>query len=142
MKLAICGGPHTGKSALAEKLSELYSVPVVHTDDWIKDHSWSDVPDRVLEKLATLDGWIVEGTQAARVVRRMLNTPHPPSAAPLLDGVYWLEKTLSEVTEKHQSMAKGIATIFAGIRPVLAKASIPIFPGLPPSMFPPPPRRP
>ncbi|HWA29116.1 MAG TPA: hypothetical protein VG734_25930 [Lacunisphaera sp.] len=85
-----------------------------------------------------MPGWVLEGTQAARVLRRWLNEP---GASPGLSCVYWLEKPLVELKDGQASMAKGVATVFADVRPKLHKLGVPIFPGLPPSFLQSPPAR-
>lgn len=129
MKIAICGGPRTGKSTFATRLAADYDLPVVSTDQFIK-FAWDVVPNLVIEELRQKDGWILEGIQAARVLRRWFNMP-AGFAKPNLHAVYWLDKALVDLTPGQASLTKGVATVFADVRPVLRKSGVVILPGLP-----------
>lgn len=129
MKIAICGGPRTGKTTFAKRLGAELGLRVVSTDQFIK-FAWDVVPDMVIAELAPLSGWILEGVQAARVLRRWFNSP-PSVEKPSLHGVYWLEKSFSDLSDGQRSLGKGVATVFADVRPILRKLGVPIFPGLP-----------
>ena len=73
MKIHIIGGPGSGKSFLAEKLSERYGIP--HSD--LDDLQWDNGPDgygkkrdpqerdALLEQLLRRDDWIIEGVYYA-----------------------------------------------------------------------------
>lgn len=129
MRLAICGAPRAGKSTLAALIGAELGLPVVCTDDY-RTHPWPTVPDLVLRDIRDRESWILEGTQAARVLRRWLNER---GANPMLQSVYWLDKPVLELTEGQATMAKGIRTVFADVRPLLNKLGIPVLPGFPPA---------
>ena len=130
-RIAICGGPRVGKTSFARSLASEHGAPAVSTDDFM-GAPWPAIPDLVLAQLRNLPAWILEDTQAARVLRRWLNEP---AANPGLTCVYWLEKPLVELRDGQASMAKGVATVFADVRPKLYKLGVPVFPGLPPDFL-------
>lgn len=65
--VAICGLPNSGKTTLARKLGGA----IIHTDDYINEYSFKDLPVKLIEHLnETYSGnIIVEGVQVARMLR-------------------------------------------------------------------------
>jgi hypothetical protein len=114
MRVVIAGGPRTGKSTLFRKLS-LHFDCAVGTDDYM-GLEWSAVPDAVIGVLEKHEDWIVEGVQAARVLRRWArdrkNMPH-------IDVVYYLTEPMAQQTNAHRAMAKSIATVWKDVAPRL-----------------------
>lgn len=129
--IAVCGGPRVGKSTLAKLLGEQQGVPVFCTDS-LMGEPWAEIPDRAIQELLALEHWILEGVQSARVLRRWLSdTRLAPKLR--LHSVYWLDRPLVEQSDGQRSMAKGVATVFSSVRPLLAKAGVPILPWSPPA---------
>lgn len=127
MRIAICGAPRCGLSTLAEHLSKQHDLPVVHASDF-REISWDKIPDAIIDTLKGKERWILEGFQTGRVLRRWLNMQ---GGAPPLASVYWLEKALSTRTDSQESLARGVATVFESVRPLLHKKGVPIFTGHP-----------
>lgn len=134
MKIAICGGPRTGKSTFASKLAgelgiALFSTgkkALVATDNFMHV-GWENVPRLVMERLCELDDWILEGTQATRVLRYWYKTD-PDSLK--LDRVYFFDRPWVVRNGGQNGMAKGVATIWRDVRPELIRRDVPIVYGV------------
>ncbi len=103
-RIAICGGPRTGKTTLASLVADRR---VVHTDAWIA-LPWGEVPHAIIAECTGLDSFVVEGVQAARALRKGLE----------VDVVIWLDDLQGGA--KATALTKGVATVFRDWR----KASI------------------
>lgn len=134
MRIAVCGGPRTGKSTFASKLAselgiELFSTgkrAVVATDNFM-GVGWENVPRLVMERLGELDDWILEGTQATRVLRHWYRTA-PETLR--LDRVYFFDRPWVVRNGGQNAMAKGVMTIWREVRRELHKREIPIVYGV------------
>ena len=109
-RVAIVGGPHTGKSTFARSVRDR---PVIATDDYI-NLPWEDVPAKVIEAAgAAGPAFVVEGVQAARALRKGLE----------VDAVIVLTQPKTELTPGQAAMGKGVMTVFnewqAGRPPVV-----------------------
>lgn len=133
-RIAICGGPRTGKSTFASKLArelgiDLFSTgkkALVATDNFM-GVGWENVPRLVMERLSELDDWILEGTQATRVLRYWYK------AAPetlRLDRVHFFDRPWVIRNGGQNAMAKGVQTIWREVRPELLKRGVPILYGV------------
>lgn len=134
MRIAICGGPRTGKSTFASKLArelgiELFSTgkkALVATDNFIAV-GWDNVPTCVMERLVELDDWVLEGTQATRVLRHWYRTA-PETLQ--LDRVYFFDRPWVVRNGGQNAMAKGVATIWREVRRELHRREVPIVYGV------------
>lgn len=144
MRIAICGGSRCGKTTLGTKLAVDLGVHLLSTGkrstadnlistDNYKGAPWEAIPDIVIPKLEELEDWILEGTQATRVLRRWLRTRYEHVR---LDEVYWLDRPFVPRSKGQQTQAKGIATVWADVRPLLLRKGIPIRYDNPASMAP------
>ncbi len=96
-KLAIVGGPDTGKTELAGLVTDR---PVIHTDDWL-DMLFANVPDAVIEECEKHESFVLEGNiQAARCLRRGL----------AIDAVIFLDDVHGD--EPRPSMTKATEKVF------------------------------
>lgn len=102
-RIAIAGGPHTGKTTLAASGD---GRPVIHTDDLIGVVDWAVTPAAVIELCGRQARWILEGVQVPRALRKGLP----------VDCVVWLGSPVAAVSAKHQSMERGLRTIMAEVR--------------------------
>ena len=98
-RIAIAGGPHVGKTTLANSVAEL--VPVTHTDAFM-DSAWADQPELIMAGLKNEPRFLVEGVQIARCLRKGL----------AVDIVIWLERVHTPITVRQRGLAKGTAKIF------------------------------
>lgn len=68
--IVIIGNPATGKTWLANRMGEEFSMPVIHTDDYMK-HGYKDALYRLLSDVVEMEGpFIVEGIQGYRLLRK------------------------------------------------------------------------
>jgi len=121
-RIFICGGPRSGKSTFAKRLGEETGLQVISTDRYI-GVSWENVPLVAVKALTHAPDWILEGIQAARVLRFWLNTQ--PDAQ--VTQVYWFNRAIVNRTARQEATAKGVATVFASVRGELSKRCIPLF---------------
>ena len=97
-RIAIVGGPRTGKTTLARAIR---GRPIISTDDYM-DLAWEDVPDKVIQVAGAAGGsFVVEGVQAARALRKGLE----------VDAVVVMVHPKVELTPGQLSMAKGVMTV-------------------------------
>jgi cytidylate kinase len=131
MRVAILGAPRCGKTTYATKLAKRNRLKVtstgklgpespVHTDSFIR-HGWDELPDHVIRELEDKDNFILEGCQAARVLRRWYAQD---PAAPQLETVIIFTKPHVRRTPAQEAMAKGIRTVIDGLLPELHKAKV------------------
>lgn len=83
MRIAIVGAPRTGKTTAATELAKRTGLPLISTGKrsealdiytrFFIDLPWDQVPHVVRDELKKHDGWILEGTQSARVLRKWLD---------------------------------------------------------------------
>ncbi len=112
-RIAIAGGPRTGKTSLS--VCAAIHRHVIHTDSLISAVSWDDAPAAIIA--ATGSGpVVVEGVQVARCLRKGLK----------VDAVVWLSQPRVEQTPRQASMSQAVLTVFqewmaanAGAVPVL-----------------------
>lgn len=133
-RIAICGAPRCGKSTFASKLARELDSPLfstgkkalVATDNFMTV-GWDNVPRLVMERLLELDDWILEGTQATRVLRYWYKTA-PETLK--LDKVYFFDQPWVPRNGGQNAMAKGVQTIWREVRPELLKRGVPILYGV------------
>lgn len=124
MKVVISGWPRTGKTTFATKLARETGLPLISTGKrsealdiytrFFVDLPWDEVPRVVLEELAKYPaGWILEGTQSARVLRHGFETEHPALAG--LSRVHYFDNP-PWVHREHGAtvMGQGVDTVFNG----------------------------
>lgn len=99
-RVAIVGGPRTGKSTL----SALADRPVVHTDDTM-DLPWEDQPSCVIQLLRHMDTFVVEGVQASRAIRKGLE----------VDAVVELTEPFETLNQGQASMHKSHQKIMGDV---------------------------
>ena len=65
-KIAIVGAPGTGKTTLANNLSEIYKIPATHIDGIHHLENWEirdkEERDKIILEIASRDEWIIDGT--------------------------------------------------------------------------------
>ena len=99
-RIAIVGGPRTGKTTLSKKFEGQWDV--ICTDAW-KHLPWHLQPVKITEACQGSERFVLEGVQAARVLRRGLE----------VDLVVFLDAPHVPLSGKQESMTKGIKTIFS-----------------------------
>lgn len=136
MITVIIGEPRCGKSTFAAKLAKRTGVNLVSTgkravlatDDFM-DVPWDEVPDRVIPLLEAREEIILEGCQAARVLRRWfrqdLENVHR------VKEVYFFDRPFVPRNRGQNAMGKGIQKVWSEVRPLLIQAGVPIHHGVP-----------
>lgn len=101
-KIAIVGGPKCGKTTAVKDISGMCGTrAIIHTDEF-KDLPWAEQPYAIIQTVANLPAFIVEGVQVARALRRGLK----------VDFVYAMFNPKVELTTRQAGMLKGIRNIF------------------------------
>jgi broad-specificity NMP kinase len=102
-RVAIAGGPRTGKTTLALATEHADGRPVIHTDDLLEDgFDWSEISEEVVRRCRDHERFIVEGTRVAHALRKGL----------AVDVVIYLRAPKAETTSGQDVMAKSIRTVF------------------------------
>jgi hypothetical protein len=133
-RIVVIGGPRTGKTTYATKLARELGVHLastgkrtdaenglVSTDNYIKRGTFEQVPDLIIKDLRKRESFVLEGTQAARTLRRWLrdNPDEPKLDKVLVFGKPWVKRTPGQ-----EAMAKGVKTVLRDMAPLLAKAGV------------------
>ena len=122
MRVVIGGGPRTGKTTLAAKC---YPPELVHHTDDLINLGWSEASAAAAEWMAEPGPWVIEGVAAVRALRKALDaSPEAPC-----DQLYWLTEPHEALAKGQASMAKGCDTVLAGIRDELIRRGVQIITG-------------
>lgn len=121
-RIAIAGGPLSGKSYLAQRLEQI-GIPVSHTDILIETHKWGDDSAEVAQWMLERGPWVIEGVTVARALRKFME--RFPDRKPC-DLVVWTNSPVVKRSKGQEAMAKGVDTVFTGIRPVLVARNVQI----------------
>jgi dephospho-CoA kinase len=98
-RIAICGGPRTGKSTLAKQVTDRQ---VIHTDDYM-GIGWSEASAAVAAFVNNHPGMlVVEGVAVPRALRKGMR----------VDAVIWLPNAHAPLTVGQSAMAKGCRSVF------------------------------
>lgn len=97
-KIAIAGGPLTGKSLVADNITDHTSIK---TDDFLK-FPWAEQPYKIIESCNQHDRFVLSGVQVGRVLRKGLD----------VDIAVWLDTPLQRLYPGQEIMRKGCYTIF------------------------------
>lgn len=114
-RVAICGGPRTGKTTLAASISD----SAMHTDDLIS-LGWSEASAETAAWMAAPGPWVIEGVAVARALRKALDM----SAYRPVDRLIVCTRPFVELSRGQAAMAKGCATVLEGILPELMSRGV------------------
>jgi hypothetical protein len=138
MRVAVIGGPRTGKTTYATQLAKELGVylastgkrtldPLLSTDNFMTV-GWDNVPARVIAALEDKEDFVLEGTQAARVLRRWYGLDLD---GPRLDRVVYFDRPWVQRNGGQEAMAKGVATVFRDVEPYLRELGVPLIRAIP-----------
>ncbi|TXH11826.1 MAG: hypothetical protein E6R03_13975 [Hyphomicrobiaceae bacterium] len=122
MRILITGGPRTGKTVLAVKLSIQSGLQVFHTDDLI-DVGWSEASANAAEWMEQPGPWVIEGVSIPRALRKWL-AAHPEGKP--ADKIIYLSVPRVELSSGQAAMAKGVATVWREVVPELVRRGVEI----------------
>lgn len=130
-RIAIAGGPRTGKTTLAAKLDEGGNGKHVYHTDSVKDEDWSQASLIASRWFDEVDGpLIVEGVRVPHALRKWLEK-HKDDGQKPVDVLYILEEPKAEQTPKQEQMGKGAKTVVVGILDELRARGVIVRYGLP-----------
>lgn len=128
-RIAITGGPRTGKTTLGDilRVEEMESgrrlaVPLRHTDDLIGKLEWSDASAEVARWMDAPGPWIIEGVAVSRALRKWREA-HPGEPPPV-DRVIYLSEPHVDTTPHQHAMAKGVRKVHDEIESWLAEHGV------------------
>ena len=98
-KIAVAGGPRTGKTTLVR---HVFDRPVFSTDDTMSQ-PWEDQPQIAIERVQDREKFVLEGVQVGRALRKGLK----------VDAVIVMEQPMVELSPHQASMAAGCRKILA-----------------------------
>jgi hypothetical protein len=105
-RIAIAGGPHTGKNWLGERAA-VNGREFLDTDSWIDRFEWSELSRQVVLWGNARPKWVIVGVRVAHALRKGLEP----------DVVIWRSRVWPKVgtprTPGHESQAKATMTVFA-----------------------------
>lgn len=97
-RIFVTGRPGVGKTTLAEELGNDLGLPVIGTDQYIADAGFRDRPEYLVQMLKTLDAYVIEGCDAARML----------GAGMWPDVVVWVESDEVPIFPRHRGLATTI----------------------------------
>lgn len=119
-RIAIVGGPHTGKTELAARFPVAEAGRVYHTDD-VMGLGWSEASEAVADWFNRQGPWVIEGVAVPRALRKWLAANE--DGAPC-ETVAVLRHAWTPLTKGQASMATGVHTVFNGIRDELERRGV------------------
>lgn len=114
-RVAITGGPKTGKTTLAKRMGRAYS-----TDDLI-DLGWSEASEAASRWFDAKGPLLAEGVAVPRALRKWLE--RNPKGKPI-DRLIVLREPKRTLTKGQLTMGKGLQTVLKEIRPELERRGV------------------
>ena len=119
-RIAITGGPKTGKSTLAVKLAAETGLAVTGTDDFAS-LGWSEASQAVADHLGKGLPGITEGVAVPRALRKALVAS--PDSKPI-DKLIVLASPKAPRTPGQVTMGKGVHTVLDEVLPDLRRLGV------------------
>lgn len=111
MRIAIIGGPKTGKTTLAKKIGGARS-----TDELIH-LGWSGASQEASKWFDEPGPWMIEGVALPRALRKWRE--RNPFQKPPVDKIIYLRKPHQPLLPGQMSMSKGVDTVMKELMPWL-----------------------
>jgi hypothetical protein len=120
-RIAITGGPRTGKTTLAKTFVER-GYRLKHTDDLINGWDWNEASHQASFWFSLPGPLCIEGVSVPRALRKWMkrNDGKP------LDRLVVLQGPMVKLTPGQETMAKGIDTVLNEILPILRSRGVSI----------------
>lgn len=119
-RIAIVGGPKTGKTTLANRITDR---PLISTDGW-QQLEWSEASKTVADLANKIKGKVaIEGVAAIRAVRKGMK----------VDALLLLVDPLIEQTPRQRAMSKSQLTILKEVQKMYPDLPVLIAPEAPPA---------
>lgn len=122
LRVAIVGGPRSGKTTLARAMAAKLGLPLVSTDDFIP-LGWSGASAKAAEVIAGAKRLLIEGVTVPRALRRLLED-HPRRRP--IERLVVLGRPKVRRTKGQTTMAKGLDKILGEILPALERRGVEI----------------
>lgn len=119
-RIAIVGGPRTGKTTYARKLADKLGLPLVNTDDFIP-LGWAGSSGKAAEVIAGARRLLIEGVTVPRALRRLIED-HPRRRP--IERLIILGRPKIKRTKGQEAMARGLAKILDEILPRLRRLGV------------------
>lgn len=119
LRVAVVGGPGTGKTTLARALADRLALPLRHSDDLI-GLGWSEASAHLAVELGNTAGGILEGVAVARALRKRLEA----SRAKPIDALVRLRVPQRELSPAQLAMTRGHEAILDAIVPELVRRGV------------------
>lgn len=126
-RIVIVGGPRTGKTTLAAKLAHDLGCSPLCTDS-VMHLGWSESSAEVATWFLQPGPWVIDGVAAVRALRKWFRLA--PTLAPC-DSVIYLQQPRVPQTPRQEGTAKGCATIWRDVHPLLRATGV-VIQGEPP----------
>lgn len=121
-RIAIAGGPRTGKTTFAQALGAGLGVASRSTDD-LMGGDWSAASLAASRWFDAPGALIVEGVAVPRALRKWLAAN--PTGKPV-DKVIWIHGAKTERSKGQETMSKGCTTVWREILPELQARGVEI----------------
>lgn len=118
-RLAITGGPRTGKTTLAKSLIDL-GYRLRQTDDLINGWDWHESSHQASFWFSQAGPYCIEGVAVPRALRKWLKRCDGKP----LDRLVVLQGPMVTLTPGQQTMAKGVDTVLNEILPILRNRGV------------------
>ena len=117
MRICITGGPGTGKTTLSKQ----YSVPVFHSDDFVK-YGWDAQKTKTAALFNSPGPWVIEGVAVARALRHWLRI----SSKPPCDLLIVRKTVYRPISNQERNLLSGTETVIAGLIQPLRRLGVAI----------------
>lgn len=119
-RIIITGGPLTGKTTEAQRLSAEHGITNVRSTDEVKDLGWSEASAAASLWFDAPGDWIIEGVAVPRALRKWL-AANPQKQFETGTEILVLNKPHKPLSKGQQTMTTGLHTVLSEIAPQLKR---------------------